>query len=207
LVQDTLYQFVEFFSFGVTLVLLLLWVRFKEGRLFSSIGFRGRNPIGKLFLGFVIGAVMMTGGVLVPWGLGHYVTGGSVHTNLGSAALTAVIPLVIVFVLQASTEEAVFRGYLLQVTGSPDQRRHCRARDNGLLCCDPHRLPAHRDHQHHALRGLRLLRRPRPGQPLAHCRTACGTAILVVAVVVSFVYYRRKEAQRRAAGEHVAVPA
>ena len=49
--QDTLYQFVEFFSFGVTLVLLLLWVRFKEGRLFSSIGFRGRNPIGKLFLG------------------------------------------------------------------------------------------------------------------------------------------------------------
>lgn len=116
--RDTLYQFIEFFSFGATLIALFLWVRFKEARPFSSIGFRGRHPIGKLLLGFVIGAVMMTIGVLVPWALGHYESGGSVHTNVGSAALGALIPLVIVFIVQASTEEAVFRGYLLQVTGS-----------------------------------------------------------------------------------------
>ena len=116
--KDTLYQFIEFFSFGATLIQLFLWVRFKESRPFSSIGFRGRNPIGKLLLGFVIGAAMMTIGVIAPWALGHYVTSGSVHTNVGSAALGALIPLVIVFLLQASTEEAVFRGYLLQVTGS-----------------------------------------------------------------------------------------
>ena len=100
------------------MIQLFLWVRFKESRPFSSIGFRGRNPIGKLLLGFVIGAAMMTIGVIAPWALGHYVTSGSVHTNVGSAALGALIPLVIVFLLQASTEEAVFRGYLLQVTGS-----------------------------------------------------------------------------------------
>jgi uncharacterized protein len=115
---DTLYQFIEFFSFGATLLVLFLWVRFKEGRPFSSIGFRGRNPVGKLALGFVIGAVMMTVGVLVPAALGHYERGGSEHTNVGSAALLAVAALVFVFLLQASTEEAVFRGYLLQVTGS-----------------------------------------------------------------------------------------
>ena len=129
--QDTLYQFVEFFSFGVTLVLLLLWVRFKERRPFSSIGFRGRNAIGKLFLGFVIGAVMMTVGVLVPWGLGHYVTGGSVHTNLGSAALTAVIPLVIVFVLQGVDRGG--RVPRLPVAG------HWQPRPTPSLPCSGHR--------------------------------------------------------------------
>lgn len=116
--KDTLFQFKEFFSFGVTLLLLVVWVRLKERRSASSIGFRGRGAVGKLLLGFVIGAAMMAVGVLVPWALGQYETGGSEHTNVGSAALIAVVPLVLVFLLQASTEEAVFRGYLLQVTGS-----------------------------------------------------------------------------------------
>ena len=114
---DTLYQFNEFFTFAGTMLLLFVWVRFKEGRRFSSVGFRGRNPVGKLLLGFVIGAVMMTVGVLVPWALGAYATGASVHTNLGSSALIAIIPLILVFFWQASTEEAVTRGYMLQVAG------------------------------------------------------------------------------------------
>lgn len=116
--KDTLFQFKELFAFGVTLLLLFLWVRFKEGRPFSSVGFRGPGAVGKLALGFVIGAAMMAVGVLVPWALGQYELGASEHTNLGSAALVAVIPLLFVFLVQASTEEAVFRGYLLQVTGS-----------------------------------------------------------------------------------------
>ncbi|MEZ5115582.1 MAG: CPBP family intramembrane glutamic endopeptidase [Candidatus Nanopelagicales bacterium] len=114
---DTLFQFKEFFIFGVTLLLLFLWLRFKEGRPFSSVGFRGSNPVGKLALGFLVGAVMMTVGVLVPWALGAYKSGASEHTNVGSSALVAVIPLLLVFLWQASTEEAVTRGYMLQMAG------------------------------------------------------------------------------------------
>lgn len=115
--QDTLYQFNDFFGFGATLLLLFLWVRFKEGRPFSTVGFRGRNPIGKLLVGLVIGAVMMTTGVLVAWVTGQYGTGLSVHTNLGTAALLPIAILLFVFFVQASTEEAMTRGYMLQIGG------------------------------------------------------------------------------------------
>lgn len=114
---DTLYQFEEFFTFGASLLLLWLWVRFKEGRRFSSVGFRGRKPIGKLLLGFVIGAVMMTVGVAIPWATGGLATNSASHTNLGMNALVPVLALALVFVWQASTEEAITRGYMLQIAG------------------------------------------------------------------------------------------
>ena len=114
---DSSYQFEEFFSFGLTLVALLLWVVLKEGRPFSSLGFRGGNPVGKLALGVVIGALMMGVGVLVLTLMGQYEAGASQHTNVGSAALALLLPLAVVFLLQASTEEAVTRGYMLQIGG------------------------------------------------------------------------------------------
>ena len=109
------YQYTEAFSFGLTLVLLGLWVILKEGRPFSSLGFRGRGAVGKLLLGLVIGAAMMSAGVLLGKLLGQYDTGVSRHTNVGSAALLGLIPLALVFVVQASTEEAATRGYMLPV--------------------------------------------------------------------------------------------
>lgn len=114
---DTLYQFNEFFSFGATLLLLFLWVRFKEGRRFSSVGFRGANPVGKFLLGVAFGALMMSIGVGIAWALGQYSTGESTHTNLGSAAILPIAVLLFVFFLQGSTEEAVTRGFMLQVAG------------------------------------------------------------------------------------------
>ncbi len=115
--QDTLYQFNDFFGFGVTLLLLFLWVRLKEGRPFSSVGFRGRKPIGKLLIGVVIGAAMMSAGVLIAWATGQIGTGLSVHTNLGPAALLPIVILLLVFFVQAGTEEAMTRGYMLQIGG------------------------------------------------------------------------------------------
>ena len=114
---DTLYQFGEFFAFGVTLLLLFLWVRFKEGRPFSSVGFRGQNPVGKFLLGVVLGAVMMSIGVGIAWATGQFETGQSSHTNLGADALLPIALLLFVFFLQGSTEEAVTRGYMLQIGG------------------------------------------------------------------------------------------
>ena len=115
--DDPKYQFGEFFSFGFTLVALLLWVVLKEGRPFSSLGFRGGNPVGKLAFGVVIGALMMAAGVLALTVMGQYETGASQHTNVGSEALALLLPLAVVFLLQASTEEAVTRGYMLQIGG------------------------------------------------------------------------------------------
>jgi membrane protease YdiL (CAAX protease family) len=110
-------QFQELCVFGVTLIVLFLWVRFKEGRPFSSVGFRGRNPVGKLLLGLVIGALMMTVAVLIAWATGQYGTGLSVHLNLGVDSLVWILLLLPVFVVQASTEEAITRGYMLQIGG------------------------------------------------------------------------------------------
>jgi len=110
-------QYSEVFVFGFILLGLFAWVRFKEGRPFSSIGFRGPNPVGKLFLGLLIGGGMMTVGVLVPWAMGQYALGASTHVLSGGAAALALVPLLAVFLLQASTEEAVIRGYMLQTGG------------------------------------------------------------------------------------------
>jgi membrane protease YdiL (CAAX protease family) len=115
--EDSSYQFGELFSFGFTLVALALWVVVKEGRGFSSLGFRGGNPVGKLALGVGVGALMMGAGVLALTVLGQYESGVSEHTNLGSEALVLLLPLAVVFLLQASTEEAVTRGYMLQIGG------------------------------------------------------------------------------------------
>jgi uncharacterized protein len=112
-----LHQFVDFFGFGMVLVFLFLWLRYKEGRSFSSVGLRGDNPLGKLAGGVVIGALMMTAGVLVPWAFGQYQLGASAHGRLGLDAVPLLVPLLLLFILQGSTEELVLRGYMLQTAG------------------------------------------------------------------------------------------
>jgi membrane protease YdiL (CAAX protease family) len=112
-----LHQFVDFFGFGMILVFLFLWLRFVEQRPFSSVGLRGDNPLGRLAGGLVIGAGMMSIGVLVPWALGQYELGASVHGRLGMDAVLLLVPLLGLFILQGSTEELVLRGYMLQTAG------------------------------------------------------------------------------------------
>lgn len=114
---ETSAQYVEAFSFGVTLVALLLWVWLKEGRGFGSLGFRGSGWLAKLAGGLVIGAAMMGLGVLLVTIIGQYANGESDHTRLGASAVLWVIPLLLVVLLQSSTEEAITRGYILQIGG------------------------------------------------------------------------------------------
>lgn len=115
--DDPLHQYAEFFEFGSVLVLLALWLRVKERRRFSSLGLRGAKPVGKFLGGLAIGAGMMAVGVAVPWALGQYELGGSVHGRVGTDAILWLIPLLAVFILQGSTEELVTRGYMLPVAG------------------------------------------------------------------------------------------
>lgn len=77
---------------GAGPIAVFLWVRLKERRRrLSSVG------------------------VLVPLGLGVYETGVFEHTTVGMDALPFLVPLVLLFVFQATTEEAVTRGYMLRV--------------------------------------------------------------------------------------------
>src|SRR5512133_887017 len=108
---DVRYQYGELFSFGLTLLALFLWVKLKEGRSFTTVGFRpGRGGWKLLLVGFAIGAGMMTAGVLVGLAAGQYTLGGSRHTLSGSAALLALLPLILLLILQGLTEEAMTRG-------------------------------------------------------------------------------------------------
>jgi len=112
---DSKAQFVELFMFGSTALLLYLWVRIKEGRGFSSLGFRGRGAFTKFLAGLLLGAGMMTLGVLIPAALGDLATGRSEHDATGTGALGLLAVLLVVFILQGSTEEIVFRGYMLPI--------------------------------------------------------------------------------------------
>ncbi len=106
-------QYLEAFMFGTTAVLLILWVRIKERRGLSSLGFRGRNGLARFGLGLLLGAGLMTLGILIPTLTGDLATGRSQHALQGSAAALSLIPLLLLFITQSSIEEAVFRGYML----------------------------------------------------------------------------------------------
>ena len=112
---DARSQYEEVFSVLATLLGLFLWVRFKEGRRFSSLGFRPSRDWVKLLLGFLIGGAMMSVGVLLGLATGAYGNGLSPHSLNGSSAVLALLPLILVFLLQGTNEESIVRGYMLQV--------------------------------------------------------------------------------------------
>lgn len=113
--SDTRYQYAEVFLFGLTLLMLFLWVVVKERRSVTSLGFRGSKPVARLAVGVLLGAALMTVGVLLTMAMGQYDSGASTHTRTGSAAILSLIPLALLFLVQGSTEEAVTRGYMLQM--------------------------------------------------------------------------------------------
>lgn len=112
-----MHQVDEIFQFGMVAFLLFLWLHYKERRGFRSIGLRGPNPLRRISQGFVLGALMMSLGVLIPVAFGQYALGASEHAKLGMDAAVFLLPLLLIFVLQGSTEELVVRGYMLQMAG------------------------------------------------------------------------------------------
>lgn len=111
-------QYIEVFAFGMTLLAMFLWVRVVEGRRFRTLGFTSaRAGIKKLGLGFLLGGAMMAAGVGFGLLTGQLTFGASTHALMGWESLLPLIPLVLVFILQGTTEETLTRGYMLQ-TGS-----------------------------------------------------------------------------------------
>ncbi|MGW1677511.1 CPBP family intramembrane glutamic endopeptidase [Saccharopolyspora sp. NPDC002376] len=109
---DLTVQLIMLFSFLGIVGLLALWIWFKEQRPFGSVGFFPASRIGPHL---AIGAAAAVVLVSVPVGV-NLLSGqfdlAAVHTAQVGGAFIALIG----FAVQASTEEVITRGYLMQVT-------------------------------------------------------------------------------------------
>jgi len=106
-------------AFGLGSVLVLLWAWLFERRGPSALGLNARGPmrfvrgylIGLTFLLAVIGAIWVAGG--------YVVEGGGVFGSAAvGAALLPIGVLLLGFIIQGSSEELLFRGWLMQLIAS-----------------------------------------------------------------------------------------
>jgi len=102
-------------AFGATAILLLLWTTFFERRGPATIGLNARFAL-RFARGYGLGLGFLAGVVALIWGLGGYQIEAS-----GSLAVASLIPvawLLAGFIIQGSTEELLFRGWLMSLIAS-----------------------------------------------------------------------------------------
>lgn len=106
-------------SFLAPLLLLFAWVAFFEKRKIKTLGFRGpKRGILTMIAGLFIGIVLFAAPMLFLWLTGAYELAGQPEGSIsGLAALPLLLLLVAFVALQASTEETIMRGFLLQNSG------------------------------------------------------------------------------------------
>jgi membrane protease YdiL (CAAX protease family) len=112
-----LYQLVV--MFGVTALALSAWVLFFERRSLTTIGFNGHG-VKRFLRGYAIGLgfLLATVGIITVAG-GYRIEGGGAFASAAvPAALLPIAGLLIGFIVQGSTEEMVFRGWLMQLIAS-----------------------------------------------------------------------------------------
>jgi uncharacterized protein len=106
-------------AFGLATVLLLLWVRLFERRGAATLGLNAKGPL-RFLCGYLLGLVFLLTVVGVIWAAGGYVVEGT--GAFGSAAVgAALLPigvLMLGFIIQGSSEELLFRGWLMQLIAS-----------------------------------------------------------------------------------------
>lgn len=108
-VLGVLPQFLMTVGFIGTLLLLIAWVVWKERRPVRSLGFESSHAGRRILLGICVAVAMLLVVVLVSTASGSATLGG-----FDAVALPAVLLLLVGFAVQASTEEILTRGYLLQ---------------------------------------------------------------------------------------------
>jgi membrane protease YdiL (CAAX protease family) len=106
-------------AFGLSAVLLLLWARFFERRGPSALGLNARGPV-RFVRGYLIGVAFLVAVVGVIWAAGGYVVegAGAFGSAAVGAALLPIFVLMLGFIIQGSTEELLFRGWLMQLIAS-----------------------------------------------------------------------------------------
>ena len=106
-------------AFGLGSVLVLLWAWLFERRGPSALGFNGSGPV-RFARGYLIGLAFLLAVIGVIWIAGGYQVEGP--GAFGSAAVgAALLPigvLLLGFIVQGSSEELLFRGWLMQLIAS-----------------------------------------------------------------------------------------
>ena len=106
-------------AFGLGSVLVLLWAWLFERRGPSALGFNGSGPM-RFARGYLVGLAFLLTVVAVIWLAGGYQVEGP--GAFGSAAVgAALLPigvLLLAFIVQGSSEELLFRGWLMQLIAS-----------------------------------------------------------------------------------------
>jgi uncharacterized protein len=112
-------------TFGFVTFLLWLWMRFYEKRSFVTCGFfRTGNIAAKIGRGAFIGAFLITAAFSTAILLGAFTISDAESPNFGIAALPAVLIALVGWIVQGSTEEIAFRGWMLPVMSA---QTHVRA--------------------------------------------------------------------------------
>ena len=103
------YIFFQLGSFFIMALLVFLWVKFREKRAFSSLGFFKEGWLKELGRGFLIGAVQFSLVVVLLLVTG---TGSLKFGQVNLQSLIFVLAIIPFWILQGGTEELVTRGWL-----------------------------------------------------------------------------------------------
>jgi uncharacterized protein len=110
--QETLVTLLS--GFLPALLLLFVWVRWKEGRSPATLGFQTPRAGRSIGFGTVLALLMFSVPVVLNVVSGHMHFVAHDGAWVRSSQLGAVLLLLIAFTIQGSTEEVFARGYLLQ---------------------------------------------------------------------------------------------
>lgn len=106
-------------AFGLGAALTLGWAALFERRGPAALGFNGQG-LKRFVRGYLIGMGFLLAAVGVIWAAGGYAVEGpgAFGTAAIGAALLPILVLLLGFIVQGSTEEIVFRGWLMQLIAS-----------------------------------------------------------------------------------------
>jgi uncharacterized protein len=101
----------------IPVLLVALWLQFYEERPFWTVGFIRRGALSRFIQGIVIGILMFSFSVGIVALFGGVVT-TTASAASGIAALGGVLLVLFGWIIQASSEEILFRGWLFQTVGA-----------------------------------------------------------------------------------------
>ncbi len=110
--------FTLFVSFGLTLLVVLAWVRLAENRSLQSIGWRFEKAWMRYCRGFAIGLLMNITAIALIAVFGGYSVTSWFSAFANPAALLIIVVFLFGFIIQGGTEEVLVRGWMMSAIAS-----------------------------------------------------------------------------------------